>query len=52
MVEGHLTLYRRLLAETKPSQRSKGGYQPVNLGASFLLNTLGRKLAGKGLLTG
>jgi glycosyltransferase involved in cell wall biosynthesis len=52
MVEGHLTLYRRLLEQAKPLERSRVGLQAANLGASFLLNTVGNRLAGKGLLTG
>jgi len=52
MADEHLTLYRRVRATAKPPERCRIGFQPVNLGASFLLNTVGQRLAGKGLLTG
>jgi glycosyltransferase involved in cell wall biosynthesis len=52
MVEGHLALYRRLVAGDLPPRRSRLGYRAANLGAGFLLGALGSQLAGKGLLTG
>jgi glycosyltransferase involved in cell wall biosynthesis len=52
MIDEHLALYHRLLAATAPPERCRIGYRAANLGASFFLNTLGPKLAGKGLLTG
>jgi glycosyltransferase involved in cell wall biosynthesis len=52
MVDEHLALYRRLLADTRPPARCRTAYQALNLGASLLLNVLGQKLAGRGLLTG
>jgi glycosyltransferase involved in cell wall biosynthesis len=52
MVDEHLALYSRLLAAATPPARCRSRFQAVNLGASLLLNVLGQRLAGRGLLTG
>lgn len=50
MVEKHLALYQGLLTSGRPPERLKATYRLLNKGGRLLLDTVGRRLSGKGLL--